>query len=157
MLRFVLLIAIIIGIGWFAHDRRQEAPKAGEKVAYAEARMVFKIPGRDVEGVLVVERPKSRPCNETRMLADVDKVCAQGNICKRSKVECKDSVDSKYMKMLEQKPTHTHYAHMTHNDDQLHGVALLWGLTADESAQFCKMVTDRFNNDRKVDASAKCI
>lgn len=156
MLRFILLIAVIIAAGYFTYERKQEhtAPKV---IAYAEGRLVFKIPGREVEGVLIAERDKSRPCDETRIMRDFEELCAKGQFCAQSKVECKDSVDSKYMKMLAKGPAHTSYVHLQHKSDALRGVAVLWGLTKEESVQACKIVTEQLRSNREINATAECI
>ncbi|OZG75038.1 hypothetical protein BTA51_01150 [Hahella sp. CCB-MM4] len=155
MNKLIVLILVIAGLVYFGYKNKPEEEKG--KIIYGEARVSFNFPGREIEGVAVGQRYEGNDCDLNNSTNDFLKACIQDKVCVQTKFECKESVDQKYLHMLNKSDASTHYVHLTAKNEPLKGVVLFWGLTMDESKAVCKKVVTDFNSDKRSKFIAKCI
>ena len=151
ILLFGLAIFALVYLGY------KNAPTEKEKVVFGEARLAFSLPGREIEAVAIGQRYESLSCTDDGITNDLMTTCIAGQYCVKTSFECKETVDSQYLNMLDQGRSSTHYVHLENKAESLSGVILLWGLTKQESKAICDQIASNFNNDRSGVLSAKCI
>ncbi|MDM3870499.1 hypothetical protein QSV34_03915 [Porticoccus sp. W117] len=133
------------------------ADNSNREKNYAEARVKIKQGSHNIEMVAIVERYKDLECKPDEIYLKLIEMCDGLENCTTLKYECKDQLNKRYTKMFAKQPTTSKYLHMTHNKTELNGVAIFWGLTADESAQVCQMTKQQILNKGGREIDAVCI
>jgi hypothetical protein len=137
ILFFIMLAASVGGYVFVMKKLKQHEP-----IFYGQTRLTMQMQNRDFELVATGERYGEEDCQA--LVTDwtyelLTKVCnTDGVSCSNMKYRCDPDVDAKYFDMLDKHPDRTHFFHAERRDD-LRGVFLYWGLTAEESLLVCNM------------------
>lgn len=154
MNKFFVLTVILIGLVYLGY---KYTPEDKGNVIYGEARVSFRLPGRDIEAVAVSQRYESWGCTGAEIKNPFLDACIKDNICVLTRFECKQAVGKQYQQMLGKGEASTHYVYLTSKTEPLKGVVLLWGLTQRESKSVCDEVAAKFNSDKHFTYAAQCI
>lgn len=137
---FVVVIVILAAIGKFARHDKPKAAAEPPGPAYGEARVKMVAGNRDIEMVVVGEKPTKSDCDPNSGTYKLPPVCSSGQItCKLTKVECSDTLGDRYLNMLAKKQTGVHYVHYVRKQGEVERkyAMVAWGLTAEESQSIC--------------------
>ncbi|WP_105190111.1 hypothetical protein [Pseudoalteromonas sp. T1lg48] len=126
------------------------------EMVYAQARITYNLPGREIEMIGVGHRYKEGACDANLVQDFVDQ-CVEENFCSHVTFECKESLDKRYASMLQQQPARTHYIHLNGNRDARKGALIFWGLTDQEAKKVCTSITADINRKNDWDMTAQCI
>ncbi|UTW44477.1 hypothetical protein KFE80_08720 [bacterium SCSIO 12696] len=147
--RFWVLSICVLFVGCSDNSNREKN--------YAEARVKIKQGSHDIEMVAIVERYKDFECKPDRIYLKLIEMCNGLDNCTTLKYECKNQLNKRYSKMFAKNPTTSKYLHMKYKSNGLNGVAIFWGLTADESKQVCQTTRQQVLNKGGREIEAVCI
>jgi len=141
-MKFLLFVAIVVGL-WLAIrglPSKEEEAASLHGDGYLEARVEMEFQASEFEMVIVEEKPLLSDCKSPERIKKLVAACPNEVRCEFTRIECKPSVDQRYLNMLSQRPTHLHYAHMAYADAAMkrNGVMVVWGMTKDQSMTFCR-------------------
>ena len=126
-------------------------------VGYGEARISFNYPGREIEGVSIIELSAQNQCVDGYTEEHLE-ACISKDICVQSKYQCKADISNKYKRMLNQEPSALHYLHYKGQNQPLNGLIMMWGLTKNESKEACEYFLKKYSRARKLkNYSVTCI
>jgi hypothetical protein len=143
-MRGILILIVVVAIATaVAKLSPKPAPAAPAPAgpAFSEARVKFASPSREIEMVLVGEKPTAAECDAHSRTYRLPAICTSGALtCQITKVECSDAIGDRYRNMLAQQPSVTHYAHFRRKagETERSFALVAWGLTAEESQQVCE-------------------
>ena len=145
-MRGIVIVIVIIGV-LFALSKLTPSTETKAPVvepagpAYAEARVKIATPQREIEMVVVGEKPSAADCNSASGSYKLPAICTGGQLsCKLTKVECSDTLGDRYLNMIAGKPSVTNYVHFVRKDNgvERNYALVAWGLTVDESKGICE-------------------
>ena len=126
-------------------------------ISYGEVRYALDFPEREIQLVAIGQRYDTGECQKDSIIQKHYQICANTPHCSEIKYECKPTLESEYKRMFNQQATSTHYIHMQDLKEQLQGIILMWGLTAQESKGFCQSMVDDFLLRRNKNIAIRCI
>ncbi|UXI69236.1 hypothetical protein [Tahibacter amnicola] len=144
-MRKLLLLMIVVGLcGWSVSALRRNA-QAGVRLGpvyegFAQIRMTIQAGSRDLELVVIGERPTEAECQKPNGGVEMAMACPPGAQCAIKSYECTREIDPRYQRMLDMQPSTTHYVHfrVPEGDRTRRMVMVGWGMTEAESARMCE-------------------
>ena len=160
-MKFLLFVAIVVGL-WLAI--RGFPSKEGEAASlhhegFLEVRATIEFGSTELEMVVIEEKPLLSDCEDSSRFSKVVDSCADEMRCEVTRMECKSTVDKRYLGMLDKRPIHLHYAHVdiAEENTSRSGVMVVWGLTVPDSKIWCRSITSDREAVARANSTWSCI
>lgn len=162
-MKALIFVAVVVVL-WLAIRGIQPQPSTVEastprSEGYLEVRASMKFQSASFEMVIVEEKPLLEHCKNPQRANKIVSACPEELNCAVTKVECKSSVDNRYLNMLAAKPAHLHYAHLSQGKApaRRNAVLVVWGMTETDSMFLCQSILSDPELAKDPETDAQCI
>lgn len=153
-MKYVLFLAIIIGSGSYLYTYKTNPSQISDPY-YGEAQLNLKLQNREFSMVLLVEMVDLPDC-QTRGQRSWRLVLENCDTCEFASFECKPELTERHQSLFAKEQTYTTYVAADRGSRfERDGRLIIWGLTHDESKEFCSYLTKTIK--KKFSGDVSCI